>query len=52
MDWERIEQGTARTAAQLRIQLAQMTAASQLLERCAWDEKSKGYLAADRKSVV
>ena len=35
MDWERIEQGTARTAAQLRIQLAQMTAASQLLERCA-----------------
>ena len=51
MDWERIEQGTARTAAQLRIQLAQMTAASQLLERCAWDEKSKGYLAALNQGI-
>lgn len=51
MDWERIEQGTARTAAQLRIQLAQMTAASQLLERCAWNEKSKGYLAALNQGI-
>lgn len=35
MDTERLDQGTARTAAELRLQLAQMTAASQLLERGA-----------------
>ena len=51
MDLEHMEQGTARTAAQLRVQLAQMTAASQLLERCAWDEKSKGYLAAMNQGI-
>ena len=43
---ENLEQGIRRTAAELRIQLAQMTAASQLLEHTASDEKSRGYLAA------
>lgn len=46
-----MEMGAARTAAELRIQLAQMTAASQLLERCAFDEKSKGYLAAMNQGI-
>lgn len=40
-----VDQGTARTAAELRLQLAQMTAASQLLGRRAQDEKSRDYLA-------
>ena len=48
---EKWKQGTARQAAELRIQLAQMTAASQMLERCAWDPKSKGYLAAMNQSI-
>ena len=42
VEQEKWKQGTARQAAELRIQLAQMTAASQMLERCAWDPKSKG----------
>lgn len=51
MDTERLDQGTARTAAELRLQLAQMTAASQLLERSAQDEKSRRYLAALNQSI-
>ena len=46
-----MEQGAARTAAELRVQLAQMTAASQLLERTATDEKSRGCLAALNQSI-
>lgn len=51
MDRETIDRGAQRTAAELRVQLAQMTAASQLLERCAWDEKSRGYLAAMNQGI-
>ncbi len=51
MDRESVDKGTARTAAELRVQLAQMTAASQMLERCAWDEKSRGYLAALNQGI-
>lgn len=51
MDWDGLDRGAARTAAELRIQLAQMTAASQMLERCAWDEKSRGYLAALNQGI-
>lgn len=51
MEWEKIDDSAARNAAQLRIQLAQMTAASQLLERCAWDEASRGYLAAMNQGI-
>lgn len=40
-----VDQGTERTAAELRLQLAQMTMASQLLGGCAQDGKSQGYLA-------
>lgn len=51
MDQTGINQGEAKTAAELRLQLAQMTVASQLLERTATDEKSKGYLAALNQSI-
>lgn len=51
MGRESLENGAARTAAELRVQLAQMTAASQFLERCAWDEKSRGYLAAMNQGI-
>ena len=37
--------------AQLRVQLAQMTAASQVLERYATDEKGKAYLSTINQSV-
>ncbi len=46
MDRTGIDQGAARTAAALRLQLAQMTVATQELERTATDEKSGRYLAA------
>lgn len=46
-----VDQGTARTAAELRLQLAQMTTASQLLERMAADERSQGYLAMLNQSI-
>lgn len=46
MDLESLDRGTARTAAQLRRQLAQMTMASQMLEQTATDEKSRAQLAA------
>ena len=51
MAQENLEKGIQQTAAQLRLQLAQMTAASQLLERCAFDEKSKAYLAAMNQGI-
>lgn len=51
MEQENLEKGAVRTAADLRIQLAQMTAASQMLEQCAWDEKSRGYLAAMNQGI-
>lgn len=51
MQRDSVEFGTARAAAELRVQLAQMTAASQVLERCAWDEKSKSYLAAMNQGI-
>ena len=44
-------QGAARTAAELRVQLAQMTAASQLLEQTATDEKSRSCLAALNQGI-
>jgi len=51
MDRPSIDQGAARTAAALRLQLAQMTAATQVLERTATDEKSRRYLAALDQSI-
>ena len=51
MTEENMEQGIRRTAAELRIQLAQMTAASQLLERSAFDEASAGCLAAMNQGI-
>lgn len=51
MDQTGIDQGTAKTAAALRFQLAQMTLASQQLERVAVDEKSQRSLAALNKSI-
>lgn len=50
MEGDRMEHRTTE-AAELRIQLAQMTAASQMLERCAWDQKSRGYLAAMNQGI-
>lgn len=45
-------EGTAGAhMAQLRMQLAQMTAASQLMERYATDEKAKAYLSTINQSV-
>ena len=46
-----MDQGAARTAAELRLQLAQVTAASQMLERTATDESSRKYLAALEQGV-
>ena len=46
-----VDQGTARTAAELRLQLAQMTLASQVLERTVTDEKSREYLAMLDQSI-
>ena len=51
MAGENLEKGIRQTTAQLRIQLAQMTAASQLLERAAFDEKSREYLAAMNQGI-
>ena len=45
MEQDNLRQGTAGQLAGLRAQLAQMTAASQMLERCAVDEDGKQYLA-------
>ena len=46
-----LESTTGAHMAQLRMQLAQMTAASQLLERYATDEKEKAYLSTINQSV-
>ena len=46
-----MEQGIRRTAAELRVQLAQMTAASQLLERSAFDKTGAGCLAAMNQGI-
>ena len=51
MDRPSMDQGAARTAAELRLQLAQVTAASQMLERTATDESSRKYLAALEQGV-
>ena len=51
MDTGNIDQGAARTAAALRVQLAQVTAAAQALERTATDARSRQYLAALDQSV-
>lgn len=51
MDRNGLEKGAAKTAAELRVQLAQMTAASQQLERRVWDEKSRGYLAIMNQGI-
>ncbi len=51
MDRPSIDQGAARTAAELRLQLAQMTTATQVLEQSATDEKSKRYLAALEQGI-
>ena len=48
---ENLEQGIRRTAAELRVQLAQMTAASQLLEQSGLGEKSAGCLAAMNQGI-
>ena len=48
---ENPERGIQRAAAELRVQLAQMTAASQLLEQSAFDEKSEGCLAAMNQGI-
>jgi len=46
-----VDQGTVRTAAEMRLQLAQMTAASQLLGRCAQDSRSRDCLAMLNQSI-
>lgn len=51
MDRTGLDQGAARTAAELRIQLAQITVASQMLERTATDEKSREYLAVLNQGI-
>ena len=51
MAQDNLEKGIQRAAAELRVQLAQMTAASQLLERSAFDEKSAECLAAMNQGI-
>ena len=51
MDKAGLDQGAFRTASELSIQLAQMTAASQLMERCVGDEKSRKYLEIMNQSI-
>ncbi len=51
MDLESLDRGAARTAGLLRVQLTQMTAASQLLEQTATDEKSRAQLAALNQGI-
>ena len=51
MDRPSIDQGAARIAAELRLQLAQMTAATQMLERNAADEKNLRYLAVLEQGI-
>lgn len=51
MDRTDIDQGAARTAGELRKQLALITMASQMLEHTATDEKSREYLAALNQGI-
>ena len=51
MKEDEFEKRVLRTAAELRVQLAQMTVASQLLEQGAFDEKSVGCLAAMNQGI-
>lgn len=51
MEQDSLDMGTARTAKLLRAQLAQMTAASHMLEQSAKDEKGQRYLAALNQSI-
>ena len=51
MDHEGLDRGMARTVGELRTQLAQMTTASQALNRKVWDKKGRGYLAALNQSI-
>lgn len=51
MDRETLGEGTARIAADLRNQLTQMAAASQVLERAAASEKDRTYLAVINQSI-
>lgn len=51
MDRSVLDQGAARTAAQLRLQLAQMTMVSQALERTATGEKDRQHLAELDQSI-
>lgn len=46
-----VDQGTARTVNELRLQLANMMMASQVLSRYAQDEKGRGYLARLNQSI-
>lgn len=51
MDDPRLDRGTARTAAELRLQLAQMTIVSQVLGGSARDKRSRDYLALMDQSI-
>lgn len=51
MDWTGMDEGADRAAAELRIQLAQMTLASQSLERTAVDGESRKHLAALNQGI-
>lgn len=51
MDRDELDRGAAKTATALRNQLAHMTMVSQMLERHAWDEAGKGYLAELNQSI-
>lgn len=51
MDRDELDRGAAQTATALRNQLAQMTAASQMLEPSVWDVKGKEYLAMLNQSI-
>lgn len=51
MDRETLAESVAGTAAQLRMQLADMTAASQMLERTANGERACAYLAVLNQSI-
>lgn len=51
MDKWNLDMGTSQTAAQLRFQLAQMTAVTQVLARRTQDRQSLEYLAAADQSI-
>lgn len=51
MDQPNVDMGAGRTARELRFQLAQMTAASQVLECAVTDERGRRYLAMMDQSI-